>query len=319
MSIPNPSMRRFAATAALILLAFSAATSSDKDTFLNASAWDLQYELTFTAAKQGSQVFEAGTGLINGKLDYDISSKRTFVAPYLLDLRSGGPSTSTLTSVMSRSDLANMSLAEQQKFSMDMLSKMDHTANWMSSGGTAGLSEDATYEEQTAALAATTEAQMGTATLEYKETVKGENLRDEMGYPFNMLNHITHTGSGRARGAGQITFELDVASSEYLLSMGYGWDDSSSSSVKIVEQLHRDWQGQATDTTITRESSLNGVGSQIKPDDSTQMLGMMLLLKGKFDPADGVIKGVHTLNAHYEDNRGDVPGTLVLKYTLKPR
>ncbi len=319
MSIVNPRARRCATTLAIVLLALSAATASDKETFLNAPAWDLQYELTFTAASQGSQNFEVGTGIFTGKIDYVISLKRTLNAPYLLDLRSGGPSISMLNELMSGKSMTQMSLADQQKFSMDMLSKMDHTANWMNSGGMTGLADDASSEEMAAALQAATEAQMGMATLDYKETVKGDNLRDEMGTPFKMTTQITHSGSGRVQGGGQITLELDVASSAYLLGMGYGWSDQSTTSVKIVETQHREIGGQITDTTITSQSGLNGIGSQIIPDDSTRMTGKMLMLKGSFDPADGLIKGEHALPAHYADKRGDVPGTLVLKYTLKPR
>ncbi len=319
MSMTRFGMRRFA-QAALTLCVFTTVAAADKETFLNAPAWDLQYELVFTASSRGSVNVDANRGGdITGKLDYVTSLKRTLTAPYLLDLRSGGPSMSMLTNLMGRNDLSKMSVAEQQKFSMDMLSKMDHTANWMSSGGMTGLADDASYEEQTAAMQAATEAQMGMATLEYKETVKGDDLRDEMGTPFKMNTQITHTGSGTVQGGGQITLELDVATSDYLLAMGYNWADQSTSSVKIVERQHREISGQITDTTITSESGLNGIGSQIIPDDSTQMAGMMLTLKGKFDPADGFIKGEHTLPAHYESVRGDVPGTLVVKFTLKPR
>lgn len=212
-----------------------------------------------------------------------------------------------------------MTPAEQQKFSMDMLSKMDHTANWMNSGGMSGLADDASYEQQANALQAAAEAQMGVATVDYKETVTGDDLRNEMGTPFKMTTRITHTGSGRVKGGGQITLELDVASSEYLLGMGYGWSDQSTSTVKIVEMQHREMEGVITDTTITSESGLNGIGSQIIPDDSTQMAGMMLMLRGSFDPAAGNIRGEHTLPAHYTDPRGDVRGTLLIRFTLTPR
>lgn len=310
---------RWLMLAALTFCTVTPVSSSDKETYLNAPAWELQYELTFTAASQGSYTIENGKGPVAGKLDYVTSLKRTLTAPYLLDLRSGGPSISTLSSVMGGQDLSKMSMAEQQKFSMDMLAKMEYTANWMSSGGVGSLSDDATEEEMSAAMAANTEYQMCMATLEYHETVQGDPLHDEMGIPFTMKTEATHTGSGRVQGGGQITLELDVAASQYMLAMGYNWSDSSSSSVKIVERLHRVYQGHITDTTTTSETGLDGIGSQIIPDDSTQMMGLMMLLKGSFDPADGVIKGEHTLAAHYVGSRGDVPGTLVVRFALTPR
>lgn len=308
-------LRRLA-LATLILCIGSAASSADKETYFNASAWELQYDLTFTASSQGTADISAS---YVGRIEYTTSLKRTLAANYLLDLRSGGPSISTLSSVMGGQDLSKMSMAEQQKFSMDMLSKMEYTANWISSGGVGSLSDDASEEQLSAAMTTNREDQLGTATLEYHETVKGDALRNEMGTPFSMKNETSHTGSGKVQCGGQITLELDVSASQYMLSMGYNWSDSSSSSVKIVEKQHQEMQGQVTDTTITSRTGLNGVGSQIIPDDSTQMMGMMMLLKAKFDPADGVIKGEHTLAAHYVGNRGDVPGTLIVRFTLTPR
>lgn len=84
MSTSSLMVRGFVATVVLCLFALSSVVASDKETFLKAPAWDLQYELVFTAASQGTQILESGTGTVAGKLDYIISLKRTLKAPTFL-------------------------------------------------------------------------------------------------------------------------------------------------------------------------------------------------------------------------------------------
>ncbi|MCM2272043.1 MAG: hypothetical protein NDJ18_05755 [candidate division Zixibacteria bacterium] len=307
-------MTKFATAVCLILLLSAAAipaVASDANAFLNASAWQVDYEITFTAASQGS--YQA----MFGQYEYTTSLERVLNASTLLDLRSGGQSISMLRTAAAQ-DPSAMSVAEAQKFAMDMMAKIDVTANWMSMGPT--IPEDATDQQARDAVISFQESQMGTARLNYTEVIKGDNLVSEMGTPFKSSVRTTYSGSGKVLPAGQISMEMDISTKKYLLMISTGFTDQSEGLVKVEEATHQESSDSPpVDSVKESTAKLDHIPQRIEIDEPTMTQGQAMLLEGTFDPALGKIVGEHKLRAHYEGLNGKTDGIVLVRITMTPR
>lgn len=307
-------MKKFATAARLVLLLSSlpcAAAASDAQSLLNATAWHVDYEVTFTASSQGSY-----QGMF-GQYDYTTALERVLKASTLLDLRSGGQSLSMLRSAAVQ-DPSGMTVAEAQKYAMDMVAKIDVTANWMSMGPI--IPEDATDQQARDAVIAFQESQMGIARLSYTEVIKGDNLVNEMGTPFKSSVRTTYSGSGKVLPAGQISLEIDISAKKYLTMFSPGYTDQTEGSVKVEEVVHDVAAGSPPfDTVKTRTAKLDQLPQRIEIDEPTMTQGQATLLEGSFDPALGKIVGEHKLRAHYDGLNGRTDGILLIRFTMTPR
>ncbi len=305
--------RSFTASALVVLFMPLVSFASDIQTLFNAEGYELQYEIIFKATAQGTYT-PAMTG---GSCSYTTSLERHFTKSLPLNMRTGGPSISQVRSAMTMS-AQKMTLAESQKYTMDLLAKTEHTATWMNAG--IEVADDATDEQQQAAGLAYIEATKGMCTLDYTIVDICKDLVTEMGTQYDQTTKTHGAGSGKVRNSDQIMMEMDASSKKYLLMLGYSYMDDSSSSVQITVDTHSESKGEPPhDTTTFNYTSLEIFNHDFRVDDSTALVGMNLYLEGNIDPATGKIVGEHNLRAHYPGYQGDVPGILTIRYTLTPK
>lgn len=303
--------RHFFAIGLIFLVIPISVRAADMQELFNSPGWQLQYQIIFKATSQGTVTPTAGT------CAFSTSIERQFSKSLALDMRTGGPSVSTVRDAM-HSNNGQFDVAAAQKKAMDMLAKIDNTATWMNSG--IQVADDATDEEQQAAGLAYLDSTSGTAKLAYTLVEDCKDLVTEMGTVYDMTRRTQYNGSGKVRNSDQIMLEIDAAAKKYLLTMGYSYMDDSSSSVKVEIAEHtQDKGGPPHDTTTTQFVNLENLTHDLRVDDSTALIGMALYLEGAIDPAKGKIIGEHNLKAHYPGFNGDIAGILTIRFTLTPK
>lgn len=297
-------------SAALIVVPFAVA-ASDMQTLFNTEAWQLQYEIIFKASSQGVYKPNAGS------CAYTTSLERHFTKSLPLNMRTGGPSISQVK-MLKPGTSGGMSLAESQKYAMELLAKTEHTATWMNAG--IEFSDDATDEEQQAAGLAYMKSMMGLCTLECTIVDVCKDLVTEMGTQYDQTTKTHYSGSAKVRNSDQIMMEMDASSKKYILTLGHSYMDDSSSSVQVTVDTHSESKGGSPfDTTTISYTSLEVLTRDLRVDDSTALVGMNLYLEGNIEPATGKIVGEHNLRAHYPGYQGDVSGILTIRFTLTPK
>lgn len=294
--------------AVTIQLLSTPASGQDTQKWLEASAWDLAYDVTFKSSDSGSQQS------LHGPTTYKRSVELSFNATLALDMRNGGASLS-MTRLSMTADPTNPKL---QQATMELVMRTDVMANWMSGGPQPD--ESASDEEQMNAVRAYMEASKGTGRLSYKMVVTGTGLVEESGSKYDLTRTTTAMGTGPIVGTNQLMFEMDAEAKKYLVTLAYSFSDNSDSTVveEVVSKFA--WKSDApTEERQTRYSGLDEYISGLKVDDSTALLGDIPLMEGQFDPSQGKITGERTLKGHYGASGQNVAGTFVFHWTLAPR
>ncbi len=279
---------------------------ADVNAMLNASAWQLEYEVSFSSNSSGQ------SQSLHGQMTYTTSVESKLTATLLLDMRVGGPSISTVRLATGWEGDSAPPLAEQQRLMMDLVMRSETMANWMSGGPT--YDENASFEEQQAAALAHMENSKGTATVQTVNVTKGVGLHSEMGTPYDQTTRTTRTGTGRVNVSTQLSMELDATAKHYLLTLAHEYqDDENQAGVLTIDTTNFNREG-PKETRTEGKAPLH-VTSSIVIDDSTSKLGQILLVQGDLDPSATKITGERTIKAL----DGDVPGTLRVKFTLTPK
>ncbi|HEU4930413.1 MAG TPA: hypothetical protein VFU38_11335 [Candidatus Krumholzibacteria bacterium] len=291
----------------LMLLALPALAAADAaQDFLNTPVWYLSYEVSFKSSSQGS--FEGGFG----PMAYTASVDRVFTHTQVLNLRSQGPGALAMMPMATQQGQSGggTSIADAQKASMDLMAKMDHTANWIVGGS--ALSES----QSEADVQADVDATMGDLLIRFQRNEKGDNLVDEMGNKFSITRSETVTGTSKAVGGGfgSIMLDVDTSKKTYLLSLSVGGGGEFDRT--LVEVVHV--PGQAPEERKETNKADDARVKIVLDEQGPVPMGGGLVVSGSFDPASGKISGENTYQAHYHDGTADSPGNLVVKYTLTP-
>lgn len=283
------------------------ALAQDVDTWLNAPAWELTYEMSFRGGDSGS------SNSFHGPTSYTMSIDCGYSASLMLNMRNAGASLSMVL-LSTRIDPHS---ADMQQAAMDLVMRTDVMANWMSAPP---YDESASDDAQMKAIQEYMESSKGLGRLDYKMVVKGTNLTTEMGTKYNMVQTTTMKGTGVVIGPTQLTFEMDAAAKTYLLTLSNSFEDKSDSTVLKEVVTNFDWQGSAPTVERTTERlGLDIFATGFKIDDSTAMMGEVPLMQGTFDPSQGKITGERSFRGHYGATGSEAKGTLVFRWTLTPR
>jgi hypothetical protein len=276
--------------------------------FLNAPVWYLEYEVTFTSTHQGSYTRPD----IAGTLSFTSRLERVFSGSEVLNLRSPGPGPIGMAALTGVAEGSTPSAADAQRISTQMMSLMDHTANWLVGG--AALDEGATDADVTAATLLTTPAR-----IDYRRVDTGKNLEDDAGRRYDTTHTTTITGSGAvsAGGFGVTILELDTARESYVLQLPYGFNSMlSRATMETVDVVT--YSGAAPEETRQSDDvpfDRVPTGLDLDAPQEGAALGGVLI-RGTLDPASGKIAGEQSFQAHYDERHKPAPGTLVFKYTL---
>ena len=300
-------MSRF--TLALVtMLTLPAAVFADAaKEFLQTPIWYLSYEVSFSASSKGSY-----EGMF-GPMTYTASLERVFTHSQILNLRSEGPGALAMIPPSASSSGSQMSMAEAQKASMDMMARMEHTANWMVGGASLNASE----ADATAATQADIAASMGQLRIDFTRHDRGDALVNEVGSKFSTTKTETVKGTTPSMGGGfgSIMLDVDTSTKTFLLGFGAGGgaDGLDRNVVEVVT-----FQGQAPEEKRETKKSSAQFAQLVFDESGPVAMQGGLVVNGTFDPASKTITGEKAYRGHYHDGNADAPGTIVVKYTLSP-
>src|SRR5262245_58232057 len=108
-------MFRFTLPLVMLVLLPSGAGADPAQDFLQTPVWYLSYEVSFKATSQGSYDGMAGA------MTYNASIERVFTHSQVLNLRSEGPGALGMIPAATQTAGTQVSVAEAQKATMDML------------------------------------------------------------------------------------------------------------------------------------------------------------------------------------------------------
>jgi len=277
--------------------------------FLNASAWKLDFEVSFTAKAEGS--FPAYGGTINYKSSLD----QSFTGTIQFDVRSDGPNLSTAR-MMSANDTGGAPSAAQQQKLMEMMMHADAIANWIIGG--ADLDESDSDEAQQAAMIESMHT--GTVRIDYTRVDNGVGLEDVANRKFNQTTRTTIKGEGPVMPLTQLSFELDSRTGKYLLSLSPDFGDMSDNTLHEEVVTRTESAGEApSESTEKNDHGLTWFPQALTIDDPSILMGDLPIMEGTANPKLGKITGEKTVPAHYDESFGPCAGTLTFRYTLTPR
>jgi len=290
--------------AAAFVAPASPTAASTAEEFLTAPVWYLQYEVTITSKHQGARTDPGGT------ISFTSSLTRVMTDTQKLNLRSQGPGPISMTA-MAAGATGQVSQADAQKLSMEMLSQMDHTANWLVGG--AGLDSMATEAD-----IAKDSTPSSPSRVDYVRVDTGRGLIDEMGNAFDLTRTTTVKGEGNVlvMGFGAIILEMDTAKKTYALSLPIGTGPTGPGVTHEVVTVIQYKGKQPEEDRKTSEQVLDfPSGLELEMPDRQAPQGGVLI-RGTLEPASGKISGTQTYKAHYPEDSTAAPVTVVFKYTL---
>lgn len=314
--IATSSSPRFGALTAAALLALSVVApvsaqspvSAELQRLLDAPSWQLDCQMTFTASASGAR-----QGLL-GPLTYSNTLKREHTASYLIGVRSEGPSLS-MQRVMA--NMAGAGAAEAQKAMLDLISQTG-IVSWLS--GPPELDENASSEQQLAALQAYMMKPIGTARVDFTQTITGDKLVSESGQPFKQTTRTTRTGNHNVvAGGAQIMLELNASTKRvvFMLPQDYGQEQDAKIAEETVVVTESPPGSAPQETRESREDVYNFPGG-VTIADASALNGTALFIDDPLTIAAGKISGGRTVDASYMLDGNAVPGRLVVRYTLTP-
>lgn len=288
-----------------LMLPVGAGADPAKD-FLQTPVWYLSYEVSFKTTSQGT--YEGGWG----PMAYTATLDRVFTHSQVLNLRSEGPGAlGMMPTAMQQKGGGQMSVADAQKYSMDLMARMEHTANWMVGGS--ALNESQSEADVQADVA----AMSGELRIQYQRNDKGDNLIGEQGEKFSMKTSqtVNGTGEGAGGGFGSIMLDVDTSAKTFLLSLSLGGGaqglDRQVINITTVE-------GQAPQETRETNKTAGDFAALTLDDAGARPMQGGVVVSGTFDPASGKIVGENKYPGHYNDGTVEAPGMVVIKYTLSP-
>ena len=294
-----------AAVTALAVFTTPAVASTLED-FLNAPVWYLQYEVTFTSACQGTDNGAFGQTTFTSNLESGFSGTDVF------NLRSGGPGPIAQGEMMGTSDGSRPSAADAQRMTTQMMSLMDHTANWMAGGP--AMDPNATDAD----IAAATEPRCP-AHIDYTRVDTGKDLVNEVGSKFDWTRTTTIQGSGMvlAGGMGVTLLEMDTAKQTYALQLPLAFNAMMASATRTTVDVTSSKGTAPNETRDSNDMPINQYPSTIDLDQPQKGAAQGgVLIRGALDPSSGKISGEQTFAAHYTEGSASAPGTYRVKYTL---
>lgn len=289
-------------------------TGAPIDDFLKAEKWYVQYEVSFKVANS----FTEKNGPATTKTS--INMNRNFSALCALDMRMDGPSMTLNSAMLSgTADGTKASMADQMKFSQDIMARMSTAANWMASGGMLSIDENASDADQQAAMAAAMTARLGPASMDCTRIDSSWGLVTEMGTPFNQVRRITWNGNGMVSpgGGSDPLLEIDGPSASYTLALPYVFGDMDTKMKQRTTTTDTDinWKNPQT-STDSNTVGMSLFPANIEVDDRKYLQAAGIVIRGKVDPSTGKIAGEHSVAAHYDDQAKSIPGTIHIRYTL---
>lgn len=303
-------MSRIGIAVSLGMICIAVTTSAfagDIQSMLNAPAWDIAYEVTFTSNDSGPVPREAGSVYYRRHFEISYNSKMT------LDMRNAGAN----LSMVRLTATANPSDPGLQQAVMEIVMRTESIANWISGGPQ--FDENASEDVALAASTAYLQSSKGTGRIDYRTVTRGTGLYDELGGKYDMTATLTRTGSGVVFGPTQLIFEIDADAKTYLLTLAHSCSDQSDSVVTEENLIVTERQGVAPmETRETRKTGVCNFFQGLRIDEPGRRLGEVPFFEGKIDPTLGKVTGEQTVKGHYKELAAEIPGTFVFKYTLTP-
>jgi len=301
-----------AAALALVATAFSLAptdVAADVQTFLNAPAWKLEYQVSFKGACEYTTESFAGTYQNRATIEGGFS------AMLLLDLRNVGPGAITMFKLATAPDGSSLPPEEAQKRVMDVIMRSETLANWTTGGA---MINAVTEEETQAAVAANIEAANCTGYLNYTLVTRGTGLVDEGNMEYSLASHTSIHDTGTVQGSTNLTLDIDSQTKHYAFPLAHEFGDQTTQSKRVkVDTVTYKGEAPTVERTETEVKLVFPGGITI--DEPNVLMGKTLLLEGTFDPALGNITGERTLKAHSMDGQTPAPGELKVRFTLTPQ
>jgi hypothetical protein len=272
--------------------------------------WYIAYDVTIRVDHTATAAPEGG-----GSLTTTYKFERAFSASAKLDLRNeGSVIVQTQQIMMDPEKMKKMSQAEIMKYSQDMLSAMQYTANWMPGPVELGDEPDAMMKHM--------KASSGPVRFRYEETRAGTNLVNEMGQKYDYLRTRTGAASGGLLYPGdQIKFEVNSRSKKYWLVLPYGGQDLDPLARTIkwvtVEKTRLSgaptWGEEKRNTEDAEADWLPAFKLDLPPNS-----GDWPVIEGTITSPDK-ITGEKTFNGRYTDGATAVPITVTFRYTASSK
>jgi len=272
--------------------------------------WYIAYDVTIRVDHTATATPESG-----GSLTTTYKFERSFSASAKLDLRNEGSVIVQAQGIMMDPEkMTKMSQAEIMKYSQDMLSAMQYTANWMPGPVDLGDEPDAMIKHM--------KASSGPVRFRYEETRTGTNLVNEMGQKYDYLRTRTGAASGGLLYSGdQIKFEVNSQSKKYWLVLPYGGQDldPQARSIKWVTMEKTRLSGAATwgeEKRVTDDAPADWLPAfklELPPNS-----GDWPVIEGTITSPDK-ITGEKTFNGRYSDGAITVPITVTYRYTVSSK
>lgn len=286
--------------------------ASDADALLRVDAWLLEYEVSMSSSTAIPDTLAAGIIQVGRTLD------RTFTGSATLNVRSEGASLSVVKLQLPGPAGPALSTADLQSKLTDLMMRSESMANWIEGGPV--IDENASSEEQYAAISRHRDAMMGTAKLDFVRTKEGKDLKDEFGTPYTMRARTTMIGAGKIYPPSGATFEMDGQAGSYLLTLPFIFSDTSTTSVTITSDERVEFAGEdPVESHTTTPSNLEVIGWRHRLIRAEDKLGDLPLIQGHFDAASGKISGEQAFKAEYDDENRSVGTTITVRYTLTPQ
>ncbi|MGE5740484.1 MAG: hypothetical protein ACM32H_00495 [Candidatus Aminicenantes bacterium RBG_16_66_30] len=273
-------------------------------------AWYIASDVTIRVDHIATATPESG-----GSVTTTYKLERSFSASAKLDLRNeGSVIVQTRQIMMDPEKMKKMSQAEIMKYSQDMLSAMQYTANWMPGPVDLGGEPDAMMKHMKASSVP--------VRLRYEETRTGTNVANEMGDKYDYLRTRTGTASGGLLYLGdQYKFEINTQSKKYWLLLPYGGQDldPQARSIKWVTVEKTRLSGAATwgeEKRATDDAPADWLPAfklDLPPNS-----GAWPVIEGTIASPDK-ITGEKTFNGSYSDGTTTVPITVTYRYTVSSK
>lgn len=272
--------------------------------------WYVAYDVTIRVDHTAISKPESG-----GSLTTTYKFERSLSASAKLDLRNEGSVIVQAQQIMTDPEkMKKMSQAEIMKYTQDMLSAMQYTANWMPGPVDLGDEPDAMMKHMKAATVP--------VRFRYEETRTGANLVNEMGDKYDYLRTRTGTASGGLLYLGdQVKFEVNTQSKKYWLLLPYGGQDLDPQARSIkwvtVEKTRppgaATWGEEKRNTEDAEADWLPAFKLDLPPNS-----GDWPVIEGTITSPDK-ITGEKTFNGSYSDGPTSVPITVTYRYTVSSK
>lgn len=290
--------------------------SSAIESQFDAPAWRVDYEIEFRSDATRPRAVPQGEMSVQTRVE------NRFKAAKLLDMRNAGSNLLMTRMSLASGDAGALGF-DPMSFGQMIMEASEYMANWMNSGmSLEGLDENAGYE-------AVNEHSMGQmrgaavpAYLAFEEIITGRGLLHEMGDTYDLDSRSKAEATASVvpgmGGGSDVMLELDKRNGKYSLTLPLSYANVDMAMLDVVTDEHVTPRGQAAwDHQKTERLDFVSI-PRIAVADPRFLLGPMFIIEGQWNGGTASISGEHSIAAHHRIGQEDLPGTLLVRYTLTP-